>query len=149
MTPDVIGVLLAFAAQFYDLVMLDMGTGMVDPLARLALQRADQVLVLTSTDYVTATNVLDAVEHVDSATSERRSAIERMTLVINKVPPGGDGRPITEVFARAGVRRQVLLPHDEQLARMLDTATYSMEALRRSTRLAIRELGIAVGQRLV
>ena len=40
------------------------------------------------------------------------------------------------------------IPYDERLATMLDTGTYSLDALDSPTRLAIKRLGLAVGEQL-
>jgi hypothetical protein len=45
--------------------------------------------------------------------------------------------------------RSVAIPYDDQLATMLDTATYKLEELRRMTRMALKRLGIAVTEQLV
>jgi hypothetical protein len=43
----------------------------------------------------------------------------------------------------------VTIPHDEQLATMLDSGAYMLDALERPTRLAIKRLGLAVTEQLV
>jgi len=42
-----------------------------------------------------------------------------------------------------------VIPHDEQLRVMLDSATYSLEALARSTRVPLKQLGLTVARKLV
>jgi hypothetical protein len=49
----------------------------------------------------------------------------------------------------SGLHRSVAVPYDEQLAGMLDSATYQLDALRRPTRSAIKRLGLAVCEQLV
>ncbi|MDX6689481.1 MAG: hypothetical protein QOG15_938 [Solirubrobacteraceae bacterium] len=150
MTPQRYGILLVFLAQFYDLILLDMGTGVVDPLARLGISRADHVLVVTDQEYATANRVLGALRHLDApAEAEPTAPLERLTVVLNKMPSSGDRVSVREAFRKAGVRRQVVVPHDAQLATMLDSSSYALEGLRRATRMAIREMGLVVAQRLV
>ena len=55
MTPTAYGELLAFLARYYEAILLDLGTGIVDPLAQFAIERSDQALVVTTPEYVTAT----------------------------------------------------------------------------------------------
>src|SRR5687768_14308462 len=43
--PQRYGDLVAFLATFYEVVLLDLGTGVAGPLARFAIERADQVVV--------------------------------------------------------------------------------------------------------
>jgi hypothetical protein len=47
------------------------------------------------------------------------------------------------------LHRSVTIPYDEQLARMLDAGHSTLDALRRPTRLAIKQLGLAVAEQLV
>jgi MinD-like ATPase involved in chromosome partitioning or flagellar assembly len=46
--PDAYGHLLALLATFYELVVLDLGTGVAGPLAQFAIDRADQVVLVTT-----------------------------------------------------------------------------------------------------
>lgn len=151
LSPEHYAVLLAFVAQFYEVIVLDMGTGIVDPLAKLGVSRADHVLVVTDSEFATADRVLSALRHLDEPADdgEPTAPLERLTLIMNKMPSVGYGDTLYEVFRKVGVRRQVAVPYDQQLATMLDTGTYTLEALRRPTRTAIREMGLFVAQRLV
>jgi hypothetical protein len=44
---------------------------------------------------------------------------------------------------------RVTIPFDEQLAAMLDAGHYTLDALRRPTRMSIKQLGLAVAEQLV
>ena len=136
------GELLAFLSTFYELVVLDCGTGVSRPLARFAVERADQVMVVTTAEWITANVVLSALEHIRH---------DRTTLVLNKAHP--DLAPNVEAlenrFRSERLHRSVTLPDDPQLATMLDTGTYALEALDRPTRLAIKRLGLAAAEQLV
>ncbi len=46
--PERYGELAAFLSTFYDVVLLDLGTGVAGPLARFAIERADQVVLVTT-----------------------------------------------------------------------------------------------------
>src|SRR4051794_7476699 len=53
------GELVAFLSTFYDVVLLDLGTGIVGPLVRFATDRADRVVLVTTSEWVTSSVVLD------------------------------------------------------------------------------------------
>ena len=73
--PDRYGELVAFLACFYEVVLLDLGTGVAGPLARFAIERADQVVLVTTPEWVTSTVVLDALSHLQH---------DRTTVALNK-----------------------------------------------------------------
>jgi len=135
------GELVAFLSTFYDLVVLDCGTGVAGPLARFALQRADQITIVSTPELATARVVLAALDDLRH---------ERMSLVINMSQlPGTETRAFEERFRRGGLRSPVVVPYDSRLRAMLDSATYSLEALERPSRLAIKRVGLVVAERLV
>ena len=140
--PDRYGELVAFLSCFYETVLLDLGTGVAGPLARFAIERADQVVLVTTPEWITASVVLDALEHLKH---------ERTVVVVNKAQPrpAAELKAVEECFRRARLHRSVTIPYDERLAVMLDTGTYSLEALERRTRLPIKHLGVAVAEQLV
>jgi MinD-like ATPase involved in chromosome partitioning or flagellar assembly len=140
--PDRYGELVAFLSCFYETVLLDLGTGVAGPLARFAIERADQVVLVTTPEWITASVVLDALEHLKH---------ERTTVVVNKAPahPSAELRAVEECLRRARLHRSVTIPYDKHLAVMLDTGTYSLEALDRRTRLPVKRLGLAVAEQLV
>jgi MinD-like ATPase involved in chromosome partitioning or flagellar assembly len=140
--PDRYGELVALLSCFYETVLLDLGTGVAGPLARFAIERADQVVLVTTPEWITASVVLDALQHL---------AHERTTVVVNKAHPrpAAELRAVEECFRRARLHRSVTIPYDERLAVMLDSGTYSLEALGRRTRLPVKRLGLAVAEQLV
>lgn len=138
--PDRYGELVAFLSCFYEVVLLDLGTGVAGPLARFAIERADQVVLVTTPEWVTATVVLEALAHLQH---------DRTTVAVNKSMLRAAGvSAIGERFRAEHLHRAVTVPYDEQLATMLDTGTYALEALARPTRLAIKRLGLAVSEQL-
>ena len=150
MTPCLYGQVLEFVSRYYDVVLLDLGTGVVDPLARFALERADQTVLITTPDYVTAEKATSAAPDLlagDDATSD--TVADGVTVVVNRAPAQGDVREIKAAFRRAGITQQVVVPNDVQLGLMLDSATYSLEGLPRSVRASIKEFGVAVATRLI
>ena len=58
-------------------------------------------------------------------------------------------RLVEDRFRAEHLHRAVTIPYDDELATMLDCGTYSLEALRRDTRLAVKRLGLAVAEQLV
>jgi MinD-like ATPase involved in chromosome partitioning or flagellar assembly len=132
--PTDYGELLAFIASFYEVVLLDLGTGIAGPLARLAICRADQVVLVTTPDWVTSSIVLEARSHLRH---------DRTIVAVNRY------RTTETQAIEEHLHHTVTIPHDDQLATMLDTGTYALEALGRPTRTAIKRLGLAVAEQLV
>lgn len=140
--PDTCGELVALLSCFYETVLLDLGSGVTSPLARLALDRADQVLLVTTPDQLTATLAIHALDQLD---------LERTTVVVNRMHPrlAPELRAIEECLARRDAPQLVTIPDDRRLALMLDSGAYSLEALDRRTRLPVKRLGLAVAEQLV
>ena len=136
---DRYGETVALLSCFYDVVVLDLGTGLTGPLARFAARCADQLLLVTTPDRVAALTSLDAL-----ALLRYR---ERTTVAIN-APDHGRTRAVEECFAAERPHGIVTLPYDAQLAGMLETGTYTLGALRSETRTAIKRLGLAVADQL-
>jgi MinD-like ATPase involved in chromosome partitioning or flagellar assembly len=140
--PEAYGELLALLATFYELVVLDLGTGVAGRLAQFAISRADQVVLVTTPEWVTSSAVLAALEHLEH---------ERTTVACNKFYARGpaDPRELERRLRERRLHRNVAIPYDDQLAAMLDTGSYQLEALERTSRMAIKRLGLAVAERLV
>jgi MinD-like ATPase involved in chromosome partitioning or flagellar assembly len=140
--PDAYGELLALLATFYELVLLDLGTGVAGRLAQFAIARADQVVLVTTPEWVTSSAVLAALEHLEH---------ERTTVACNKFHARGaaDLRELERRLRERRLHRSVAIPHDDQLAAMLDSGTYQLDALERTSRMEIKRLGLAVAEQLV
>jgi MinD-like ATPase involved in chromosome partitioning or flagellar assembly len=117
-------------------VLVDLGPGLTAPIARLALERADQVVFVTTAESMTAHVVAAALDRLDP---------ERTTVVVNRA---ADGRIEGALRAR-GFRHTVALPDDERLHLMLESGTYSLWALPREVRLPVKRLAPSVAARLV
>ncbi len=128
------GELVALLSSFYDAVLLDLGPGITRPLARLAVERADQIVLVTTPDRLTATIVLHALDHLPR---------HETTVLVNKAHPhpADEVRTVEECFRNRQPHRSVTIPWDRRLATMLDTCTYSLEALDGRTRLPVKRLG--------
>ncbi len=140
LTPEHYGALTAFLGRFYDVLLLDLGSGVTGPLAGFAVQRADQTVLVTTPEWVTARSVLGALDHL--------AGDERLTLVLNQAPREGNSALEAE-FRRRDLRRWVTIPYDSQLATMLDSGTYALPALRRGTRAPVKRLSLAAAELLV
>ena len=64
MTPELYGELLAFLRRFYEVILLDLGTGVTAPIATFAVEHADQVVVVTTPEWITNTKVQMALSHL-------------------------------------------------------------------------------------
>jgi MinD-like ATPase involved in chromosome partitioning or flagellar assembly len=142
MTPALYDELLTFLEQFYEVILLDLGTGVTGPIAQFAIKRADQAVVVTTPEWITATNVLVAL---------RQLRLDRATLVLNQAVKArtGDSEAIAEQFRRQRLSQRVAIPYDQRLRTMLDSGTYSLAGLGRRTRVPIKQLGLAVASQLV
>jgi MinD-like ATPase involved in chromosome partitioning or flagellar assembly len=139
--PERYGELVAFLATFYEVVLLDLGTGVAGPLARFAIERADQVVLVTTPEWVTSSVVLEALSYVQH---------DHTTVALNKSRLDSAAVDVIEDRFRAEhLHRAVTIPYDERLATMLDSGAYSLDALARRTRVAVKRLGLAVADQLV
>src|SRR6185436_8547926 len=73
--PDRYGELVAFLSCFYEVVLLDLGTGVAGPLARFAIERADQAVLVSTPEWVTSSVVLESLWYLKH---------ERTTVAMNK-----------------------------------------------------------------
>ena len=98
-------------------------------------------MLVTTPEWVTASVVLESLSLLQH---------DRTTVALNKSLLGAaDQHAIEERFRAEHLHRSVTIPYDEQLAVMLDVGAYSLGALERPTRLAIKRLGLAVAEQLV
>jgi MinD-like ATPase involved in chromosome partitioning or flagellar assembly len=145
MTADHYRDLVAFLDRFYEVILLDLGTGLTDPIARYALEHADQTVFVSTPEWVTADRVLEALDDLGGTLPE-----ERLTLVLNQAP---DGTAVHRQLIEAAFRQQrpahrVTVPYDPRLRVMLDAGAYQPDGLARRTRLAVKQLGLAVAEGL-
>ena len=140
--PESYGELLTLLSKFYELVILDLGTGVSGPIAQFAISRADQLVLVTTPEWVTSSLVLAALEHLEH---------ERTIVACNKfyARRPADLAELERRLRERRLHRSVAIPHDDQLATMLDTGTYQLDALERTTRRALKRLGLAVTEQLV
>jgi MinD-like ATPase involved in chromosome partitioning or flagellar assembly len=138
MTPGLYARLLDFLERFYEIVILDLGTGITDPLAQFAVERSDQTVVITTPEWITAAGVLGALRYLQ---------LKEGTLVLNQAPvskSAGNRQVIEENFRRQAVATRATIPYDQRLRTMLDTGTYELSGLKLSTRVPVKELAAAL-----
>ncbi len=144
MSPKMYGELLSFLGRFYHVIVLDLGTGLTDPLAQFALGRADQAVVVSQPTWVTLSTVLEALDYV-----LKRLGGHQLTMALNQAPRGAAIKALESKLRSHQIARQVTIPEDKRLREMLDDGTYVCEQLPRRTRLAIKQLALAVADQLV
>jgi MinD-like ATPase involved in chromosome partitioning or flagellar assembly len=143
--PDHYRDLIELLDRFYEVVLLDLGTGLTDPLAHFALERADQMLVVSTAEWVCAERVLAALDHLRAT-----RAGERATVVLNQAPPARavERQVIEAAFRRHEVGARVAIPYEPRLRAMLDAGALELDGLPRAMRIAIERLGLAVAEAL-
>jgi putative peptide zinc metalloprotease protein len=138
LTPGLYARLIDLLEHYYEVVILDLGTGITGPLAQFAIDRADQSLLITTPEWITAAGVLGAMRHL-----QRNGA----TLVLNQAPSGRRSRrreAIEDTFRRQSLAPKTTIPYDQRLRTMLETGTYELDKLRLATRVPIKQLAAAV-----
>jgi MinD-like ATPase involved in chromosome partitioning or flagellar assembly len=138
--PDHYGEAVALLSCFYDVVLLDLGAGLVSPVANFAARRADQLVLVTTPERVASAAALDAL-----ALLRRRA---RTTVVINRARDRS-AIPLELCLLAERPHSVVTIAYDGQLAAMLETGTYTLGVLDTRTRTAIKRLGVAVTELLV
>jgi MinD-like ATPase involved in chromosome partitioning or flagellar assembly len=73
MTHELYGELLAFLRRFYAVILLDLGTGVTAPIVTFAVDQVDQVVVVTTPEWITNTKVQMALGHLGPRASNARA----------------------------------------------------------------------------
>jgi len=144
MTPERYGQLVAFLSLFYDVVLLDTPAGLSHPIARLAIARSDQTVLVTGPDLVAMQSVLGALRQLDHA-----GEVD-VTVVLNKATgrPGA-GAAAGRVLRRRGFDYQLTVPYDERLRAMLDSGGYALGELDGAIRVPVKAMALRVAGALV
>jgi MinD-like ATPase involved in chromosome partitioning or flagellar assembly len=133
--------LLQVLAHYYDVALLDLGTGITAPVSQWAMERADQLVLITTPEWVTSFSVSRALRHL---------SVKQATLVLNQASRNAADRiAIERHFHKQWLEQRVMIPYDQRLRMMLDSGTYSLEELSRPTRVPIKQLGVAISQNLL
>jgi MinD-like ATPase involved in chromosome partitioning or flagellar assembly len=142
-TPGLYARLIDFLEGFYEVVILDLGSGVTSALTQFATERADQSILVTTPEWITASGVLAALRYLQ---------LEEGTVVINQASNGRGMQQrdaIVDTFRRDGVTTRAAIPCDQRLHAMLDSGTYAFADLNVSTRVAVKELAATVVSRFV
>jgi MinD-like ATPase involved in chromosome partitioning or flagellar assembly len=160
---------LQLLGQYYNVILLDCGTGYADSLTQFGIQRADHLVLLSSPDHGTVRTALESARYLASARYERTFAgrlaalaagaadirarqLAAVTLVVNQHGRPGAGIPadLGKVRRAASALNAVLtVPHSATLATLFDDQTLTLENLPRPVRRALKALWVAVLDRLV
>ncbi len=133
--------LVRLLSVFYEVVLLDLSSGVHGELAQLAARAADQLVVVTTPESLTADAVVGSLEHLP---------VERTTVVLNMAQPGTlwDPAPVERRFRERRLVSTTTLPYDEDLLRGLTDRSYTLDALSPEARTAVMRLGVVVANRL-
>ncbi len=126
----------------FDLVLIDCAAGVTRDLAPWAIERADRLVVVTTAEQRAARHVAEAIKELP---------LDRATLAINKVEAATLRDDAGVLDRRALGRllpRKVTVRYDAQLHAMLDHASLDVAALRRGTRLEVKELAVSLVEEL-
>ncbi|HEU5422524.1 MAG TPA: hypothetical protein VFU72_03205, partial [Nitrolancea sp.] len=161
---------LQLLGQYYNVILLDCGTGYADTLTQFGIQRADHLVLLSSPDHGTVRTALESARYLASTRYERTFAdrlaalaaggtadirarqLAAVTLVVNQHGRPGAGIPadLGKVRRAASALNAVLtVPHSATLATLFDDQTLTLENLPRPVRRALKSLWVAVLDQLV
>lgn len=134
--PDELADLIAFASRFYELLVLDLGE-LGEPALRATMALADEVVLVGSLE--SAEGQADSAL-LDLIDGERD---QRSTLVMNRVEPS--------LAAERAARPRgsyAVVPEDRELIRALDEGDFRLDEQAAITRVALKRLGLVVGEGL-
>jgi MinD-like ATPase involved in chromosome partitioning or flagellar assembly len=139
MTAELFDGLLSLLSIFYEVVLLDVGADARDPLTHLALERSRRLVAVTTPEWVDAGIALDGLQPFPA---------ERTTVVLNKSLPETEAEhaALELSFRERRLRHSVTIPLDRGLPYALSAGAYSLDALERPSRLAIKQLGLAIAE---
>jgi MinD-like ATPase involved in chromosome partitioning or flagellar assembly len=128
-------------ARYYDLVIYDCGTGFLDEITQFALNRADQVVLVTVPQLVTTKIVMGAADHL--ATLHFNP--QHCTLALNQLRgrESLDRRRLHTALS-GHVGGIVDIPYDLRLQRDLDLGEYDDPRVAPATRQAMKRLAAEI-----
>jgi MinD-like ATPase involved in chromosome partitioning or flagellar assembly len=127
--------LIARLRDYAGIVLVDCGTGLLDPPVRAALQAADQIVLVTDSSATTARQVVAAAELLPPGTPT--------WLVANKMPPKGSTLDLGQVVAampRINGVTVIRMPSGGQLAENVVTPHFAWSTAPVAWREPVREL---------
>jgi putative peptide zinc metalloprotease protein len=140
------GAILHLCERFYEVILVDLGTGLNSPLARRVLQRAHHLVVVSTPEWATATTVTQSLAAWQGELTRVRAA---PTVVLNRLTADAEQvRAALTALDAVSAADIITIPHDPQLALMLDSGTFALGALSRRTRVPARRLAAAILEHL-
>jgi MinD-like ATPase involved in chromosome partitioning or flagellar assembly len=141
---DTMGELLALLRRFYPVILIDLppGMGLRGSVPRWGFAEADDIVLVTTPKRANVKQMGHMLDYV----SERHHEVP-LTLAINMVPSRVDeaGQRVIGIAESNGrTRRCAEIPNDPLLARQLDAGTLDVGALDQRTRIAVKDLTVAL-----
>jgi MinD-like ATPase involved in chromosome partitioning or flagellar assembly len=123
--------------HYYDTVLFDCGTGFRDDITRFALQRCDQIVLVSAPLFITTGIVIRALGYLNQIGCD----LSRVTLAINQVRRE---KPLDIEYMRSrfGSRLNAIveIPFDLQLNHATDRGEFSIDRTQQGTRTSIKRL---------
>lgn len=136
----------------YDVLLLDTSPDITTPITQLALERGDQLVIVSEQGYLTAEMVKHSLPYLLSKPAAGPGAT-RTTMVLNKVitdPRAGRVQTVRENLKTIYSGPIVQIPWDLDLAAAMHAGRFELPQVKaRSTRLPIKELALHVLERLI
>lgn len=137
----------------YHVIVLDLGAGVLNPIAQTVIAHADQALLVAEPDPISASRLLDALEHLERDRAfmhpDRPGQPTRITVALNKHSEARhhDAEPILSEFHRRGLE-PLAIPECGELREMLGWGTYDLSALPAAMRGALKRLALTLADGL-
>ena len=136
----------------YELILLDTSPDITSPVTQLALQKADQLVLVAEQGYLTAEVVWHSLTYMLASPAAGPDG-SRATIAINKVvdnPKAGRVDELQRQLRKVHEGPQVLIPFDLDLHAAIAAGSYSLpEVRRRATRLPLKQLTLNVTERFL
>ena len=136
----------------YELILLDTSPDITSPVTQLALQKADQLVLVAEQGYLTAEVVWHSLTYMLAQAAAGPDG-SRATIAINKVvdnPKAGRVEELQRQLRKVHEGPQVLIPFDLDLHAAIAAGSYSLpEVRRRATRLPLKQLTLNVTERFL
>ena len=136
----------------YELILLDTSPDITSPVTQLALQKADQLVLVAEQGYLTAEVVWHSLTYMLASPAAGPDG-SRATIAINKVvdnPKAGRVDELQRQLRKVHEGPQVLIPFDLDLHAAIAEGSYSLPGVRRrATRLPLKQLTLNVTERFL
>ena len=106
------GTLVALLERFYDVVLLDLGTGFANPVARFALLRADHAIMVSGSDFISSTRVAKVSARLLDPSGPARLRPDHFTVIVNRLTDPARLERAAASYRELGARTVIALPED-------------------------------------